>query len=316
MSDVPIRDFLQRVSARLTRQPQQLEVINDYQPRAPGTHSDFQITADSSLGTTQRISATLENDLTITMFSALTCTVSLTGIVRRPDGSTQPIGPNGAGFLVSVIGDRVPRSVTFPRGSGVDVIGLSVIVSSATVVSLGSVWAIVQTSRTLADGTQAITSTLVSGPVSTSQALGWPGSPVLASINSPYQRASLLTTPGVGQNVVITVPTGARWELIALTGVFVVGGVAGAVSFQLLTALQAFTKIIVEENVNAPAGSTQSYTIGVGLATAVAADGVTRSIGWPFNVGMLAGDVMRLQSALAASQWSTPFLTVLERLDP
>lgn len=213
MSDKPIVDFLARVRGRLVPQP--LQVVNvseDDIAHGPGNFSAGLTTVDTGRST-QRTTATLENDLTFTVFSALTLTVQLAGLVKRPDGTTQPIGPGGAGFIVSAIGDRVTRSVTFARGSGVDVIGLSVVAISPTPVPLGACWAIVQQSRTLADGSRVITSTLLSGPVSTTQPLGWPGSPVTQSTSVAYIRNITATLPGAGNELHEVVPLGARWEV-------------------------------------------------------------------------------------------------------
>lgn len=316
MTNTPIGNFLARVASRL--QPQRLDVLNapEVWPMAPG-HFSQTFDVDAPIGA-QRISATLENDLTLTVFSSLTLTLQFSGLVKRPNGETQPIGPNGGGFFVSVVGDRVPRSFTFPRGSGVDVLGLTVVaINPGFAVPLGSVWAIVQQSRTLADGSQVITSTLVSGPVSVAQALGWPGSPVQPSTNVPYSRSFNGTTPAVTLAFTQTVPAGVRWDLQTFYTVYQAGNVSGTqMSFECVTGVGAFVKAFLGDPAAVAVNTTVTYVIGPGLPVITRSDGALRNLPWP-GITMLAGDVFLTQhSGFGGSQFGAPQLTVLERLDP
>lgn len=321
MTDAPLGAWLRRVGARLTREPLRVEnaIAETWRPSAPGGYG-LPID-DDSLVAQQRTSATLENDLTITVFSALTVTLQLSGLVRRPNGDTQSIGPSGAGFIVSVVGDRVPRSVTFPRGSGVEVVGLTAVVigSGGVSVPLGSVWAIVQQSRTLSDGTQAITSTLVSGPVSSSQALGWPGSPVRASIDVPYPRTFNPATPVANVNWTFTCPQGARQDLQSSVCVLQNNSaVAAEVQFRALSGAQI--KSIVASSTNVPAGASWGIVTAVGIAQFANAANLNSFVSWPSGLSLLAGDQFTSVVVTATLfQFNPPPLlvvSVLERLDP
>lgn len=317
MSDNPIAEFFARVRAR-ARGP--LDVITpdvEYDAAAPGGYgNDFSAIAPQ----TQRIAATLENDLTLTVFSALTLTVQLAGLVRRPDMSTQPIGPNGAGYVVSVIGDRVPRSVSFARGSGVEVLGLSIIAISTTTVPLGACWAIVQQSRTLADGSRVITSTLLSGPVSTTQALGWPGSPVQQSTGTSYTRNISGTTPAPGVDIHETVPLGARWEVQIARYVFNTSAAGGNRTSLWIT--QAFGIGLnffstVAPNAHAPSTSRgYNWAQGIGVALDVIVNGVTGPL--PFGRALNALDAWGTLTVGVdpADQYSSVQYVVKESLDP
>lgn len=314
-----LQAWLHRVGRRLAREELQVENVADWQPNAPGGYG---FAEDAPIGR-QSVAATFENDLTITIFSSLTLTVLLTGLVRRPDGSTQPIGPGGAGFTVSVVGDRVPRSVTFPRGSGVEVIGLSVVVSvSAVAVPLGSVWAIVQQSRALPTGLTVITSTLVSGPVSTSQALGWPGSPVLASTNSPYARSFGVANPGANIHWSSTVPTNARWEILSICATFQ-NSSAGAtwVQFAGEVTIPVFglaVKVLTFQNTNAIAsGAVCSVVASVGAAEIQRPDLTAFTVPWPSGLQMQAAEFVQSGAGIAnLFNWTGISICVNERLDP
>jgi hypothetical protein len=206
--DSPARAWLDRMRGRsLTTAP--LDVLNEDQGARPPGQFDV---GEPSTQRLQRVSATDENDVTVTVFSSVNCLVQFGGIIKRPNGQTQPIGSGGNGYQLSVIGDRVPRAVTFTRGSGVEPIGYHVQVVSP-IVLLGSVWVIVQQSRTLPDGSRVITNTYLSGPVSDVQPIGWPGSPVQASTTFFYPRSLTGTTPAAGAEINESVPAGARWEV-------------------------------------------------------------------------------------------------------
>lgn len=59
--------------------------------------------------------------------------------------------------------------------------------------------------------------TLLAGYVTRTQALGFPGSPIVPSLQGePLVRFILGTVPAPGVNISETVPTGARWELLSV----------------------------------------------------------------------------------------------------
>jgi hypothetical protein len=59
--------------------------------------------------------------------------------------------------------------------------------------------------------------TILQGYVTASQAVGFPGSSIQDSFSvEPPPRVIIGTTPGLAQEILETVPTGARWRLVAL----------------------------------------------------------------------------------------------------
>jgi hypothetical protein len=81
---------------------------------------------------------------------------------------------------------------------------------------VGQVFVIVQIVRGFSGATEVL-GTLLQGYVTTTQGLGWPGSPIVSSTEGePAIRFIRGTTPAPGSAFTETVPTGARWELLAI----------------------------------------------------------------------------------------------------
>lgn len=63
-----------------------------------------------------------------------------------------------------------------------------------------------------------VLATLLQGPVSSLQRLGWPGSPLVTSLDVPGVLRSITgTDPAANTEISETVPTGARWKLRAMS---------------------------------------------------------------------------------------------------
>src|SRR5213592_1900599 len=105
--------------------------------------------------------------------------------------------------------DRTATTTMHQLGVGA-VLNLTVFASTGAPVS-GQTFVIVQLTRGL--GAAAIVlGTLLQGYVTSAQHLGWPGSPIVTSTaGEPLIRKIVGTTPGAGNNINETVPTGARW---------------------------------------------------------------------------------------------------------
>lgn len=72
------------------------------------------------------------------------------------------------------------------------------------------------------------TEVLAAGTISAASRLSWPGSPIEGPLDGAGALRSITgTTPGAGAEFSETVPTGARWNMIALRAVFTASGVAG-----------------------------------------------------------------------------------------
>lgn len=108
--------------------------------------------------------------------------------------------------------DRTAVMTDIELGSGA-LLNLTVF-ASAGAPRVGQTFVIVQLIR----GTGAVAivlGTLLQGYITSTQGLGWPGSPIQSSIEAGgCVRVLTGTVPGVGLDCVETVPTGARWELL------------------------------------------------------------------------------------------------------
>lgn len=125
---------------------------------------------------------------------------------------------DSAGRIGAASWDHAPtsdRSVThddYSLGVGA-VLNLTVFASAGTP-QIGQTFVIVQLVRGI--GPAAIVlGTLLQGYVTSSQGLGWPGSPIQSSIEGGgYLRTIAGATPALGAISTETVPTGARWQLL------------------------------------------------------------------------------------------------------
>jgi hypothetical protein len=151
-----------------------------------------------------------EDNLRVTVVnSAPGCRVAVQGRRFDTDGQIRPLA-----HAVAPTDDRVPVTRLFQLGAGA-LLNLTVFaVAGAPVV--GQTFVIVQLVRGFSGATEVL-GTLLAGYVTTTQALGWPGSPIVSSTDGePALRFIKGTTPAPGSAFAETVPTGARWELLAV----------------------------------------------------------------------------------------------------
>ena len=98
---------------------------------------------------------------------------------------------------------------TFPLGTGY-LLNLTAFVTGATP-QIGQVFVIVQIIRGIS-GATFLLGTLLQGYVTSTQGLGWPGSPIQNSRDSkPRLRTIVGTTPAVGVEISETCPSGVVW---------------------------------------------------------------------------------------------------------
>ncbi len=110
--------------------------------------------------------------------------------------------------------DRTVATSNFKFGRGA-LLNLTVFASAGAPLS-GQTYVVVKLIQGLT-GATIVLGTLLSGYVTATQPLGWPGSPIVRSTDGePALRTITGTTPGVGTDFSETAPTGARWELVIL----------------------------------------------------------------------------------------------------
>lgn len=110
--------------------------------------------------------------------------------------------------------DRTVVTFDIPLAGGY-VTNLSCFATGAPILK-GQCFVIVQMIRGL-NVSATLLGTLLAGYITATQPVGWPGSPIESSTDGePVVRTIVGTTPAAGAEWTETVPTGARWELIAL----------------------------------------------------------------------------------------------------
>jgi hypothetical protein len=116
-------------------------------------------------------------------------------------------------YSLAPTADRVASTRIFPLGVGA-IVNLAVWAIDGAP-AIGQMFVIVQLVRGREGGTELL-GTLLQGYVTSTQTLGWPGSPIVSSIEGPgYVRQIQGTTPAIGTMPFEVVPTGARWELLS-----------------------------------------------------------------------------------------------------
>jgi hypothetical protein len=113
--------------------------------------------------------------------------------------------------------DRSIATQYYPLGIG-SILNLVVFAAAGAPV-IGQTYVMIQITR--GQGAVAVLlGTLLAGYVTASQALGWPGSPLESSIaGGGYHRSIQGTLPGAGNNIIESVPTGARWQPLSIYAV-------------------------------------------------------------------------------------------------
>src|SRR5439155_18890058 len=125
------------------------------------------------------------------------------------------------------------KTQNYKLGKGA-ILNLTVFASAGAPL-MGQTYVIVQLIKGLT-GATIVLGTLLGGYLTATQALGWPGSPIISSTDGEgCTRLIVGTTPAAEANILETVPTGARWELLSLEASYVqgAGGVATPISFTL-----------------------------------------------------------------------------------
>jgi hypothetical protein len=141
---------------------------------------------------------------------------SVTGVALKVQGRfIDPSGTIGAAsYDHTPNSDRTAKTDEFPLGVGA-VLNLVTFARTGSLQS-GQCFVIVQLIR--GRGAAAIVlGTLLQGYVTTTQALAWPGSPIVSSTEGePAIRQIVGTAPAHGVGISESVPTGARWQLLTL----------------------------------------------------------------------------------------------------
>jgi len=211
--------------------------------------------------------------------------------------------------------DRTTASTSFAIGEGwlLDV----QIRASAGTPRRGQCLAILELVRGGEGGAVQPLTVLVHGYVTDTQRRAWPGSPLELSTEGPgVIRAIVGTNPAAGVEIVETVPTNARWRLLALLTNFVTDA----------TVANRFAQLLLDDGANIffasdpPAAQTASlalnYAFGQGLARLASAL-ATHTWGSPNGIHLPGGFRVRTATngIVAGDNWGAPTFLVEEWIE-
>jgi hypothetical protein len=110
--------------------------------------------------------------------------------------------------------DRSAATDDYELGNG-NLLNVTVFVTSGTPI-MGQTFVKVQLVRG-AGAAAIVLGTILQGYVTAAQAMGWPGSPIVNSVESGgFLREIQGTRPAAGAEIIETCPTGARWEILGM----------------------------------------------------------------------------------------------------
>jgi hypothetical protein len=160
--------------------------------------------------------------------------------------------------------------------------------------------------------------TVLAGYVTAKQAIGFPGSPIVASTEgNPAILTVTGTQPAAGVEITEVVPSGARWELLGLHSVLLASAVAGNRFTGLLfvAGSQAITMTTMNAGL-APSTSTE-MAFGQGIQTASIAGAFAFVAPLPAGLILRAGQLFttRTIGLQAGDQWNAPTYSVREWLE-
>lgn len=212
--------------------------------------------------------------------------------------------------------DRTVATQDYPMGDGW-LEGLTVIVEAGTPV-WGQTFVRVDAMR--GRGASAtILATIIQGLVTANHRLAWPGSPLYTPLERPGIIRSITgTDPAAGADVSETVPTGARWRLIALRALLVTDATVANRRPSLVLDDGANIYAQLPGPTDMAASTTWTNVWGEG-AQAQAGGPIPGSVApVPATHRLLTGHRLRTSTAnlQAGDNWGVPVYLVEEWLDP
>lgn len=199
--------------------------------------------------------------------------------------------------------DRSVKTQNYPLGPGA-LTNLTVFAEAGTPL-WGQTYVLVELIRGLTGGITVL-GTLLGGYVTTTQALGWPGSPIVSSTDGePAPRFITGTDPPAGFNFLETVPTGARWELLTFYGLFTSSAAAGNRETDFAYGNASSQQVIVVPQGVVPPSTSYQMSWAPGLVRAVGNVNFIQNIAIPHRAILIAADTIRSLMALDVNdQWT------------
>lgn len=213
------------------------------------------------------------------------------------------------GWTHTPTSDRVSKTETFALAEG-GVLNLTVLVTSGSP-QIDQTFVIVQLVRGV--GSAAIVlATLLAGSVTTVQSLGWPGSPIANTLaGEGALRFITGTDPAANTDIIETVPTGARWELLSIVAQLTTDATVGNRGARLLIddGIDTGNPYFYSGQITTTAASlTTIYTWAQGMPLVVAPNGGNIA-GLEQPCYLLAGHRIRIQrtgTIGVGDNWNAP----------
>ncbi len=160
--------------------------------------------------------------------------------------------------------------------------------------------------------------TIVSGYMTGNSDLFWPGvSPASPLDGAGAIRSIVGTAPGLGAEILETVPTGARWEVISFQATLTTSGVAGnrTPTLKIDDGVNIFFRVSISQNETS--GATWFNNFSEDIPVTVDAGNKMFTVPIPSVIGLIAGSRIGTSTAglLAGDQYAAPVYLVRERLE-
>jgi hypothetical protein len=236
---------------------------------------------------------TLNDNLSLSVYNSNTSVGTVTASIRimTPDGTilTQQLAVEG------VQSNRVPQEVTVPLSEGM-LIGVGIDCDAATV-SRGQCFVNLFLQRNLGSS-QPVVEMLISDYITSAYQPSWPSCPLKAPTEPPGYYVVRNGSAGVaGAEVSVSVPSGARWRLIACQTAFSTNGGAGNRNVGLSISTPGNTIWSVSANAAQPDGTSDSHYNWGAAVTWQSADATHQLMSIPPDFFLPAGSTISTNTA-------------------
>ena len=211
--------------------------------------------------------------------------------------------------------DRSVATQLYKLGKGV-LQQLTVFATAGAPLS-GQTYVIAQLVRGVS-GPLRIAATLFAGYVTVTQAIGFPGSPIVSSTSGePVVRLITGTTPGAGFEIIETVPTGARWELVSTRMSLATAAGAGTRVPHLELGFVGSPYAYIPSIAGVGPAASMGFTFGQGLQASAPSGLANISQALPVRALLPAGQQFftNTLNILGGDQWGPPQYCVREWLE-
>ena len=230
---------------------------------------------------------------------------------------------NAAGEIVTFAFVHTPNTDRTVKTT-VESLGVGALLNVAVFIDNGSptygqVFVMIQIVRGFS-GPLVLLGTLLAGVVTTTQSLGWPGSPISSAIDLlGYPRSVTGSTPAAGVEWSETVPTGARWVLERCSAILTTSATPNSryVRFQVRS-VTGDVQLSVHAQASQGAGIVGTYSWGDGVSGHSIAVAAQHDVSLPVPLLLTAGQMFGTSTLnfAADDQWSAPAYSATETLEP